>query len=139
MRIGMKTLSLLLIPVMMISLSGLTMHFHYCSSEGKLFTHFHSGTFENINFQCCNGNNIHESCCADDHVSDNHSCCLDIISLIITDKDYTGKNSHFSFYPVPLQLGITYLPVPGLHPVLLSIRTHVPYYPYLLSGIVLRC
>ena len=136
---GMKILSLLLVPVMVISLSGLKMHFHYCSSEGRLFTHFHSATSDNPGFQCCNSNNIHESCCADDHVSDNHSCCLDIISRIITDKDYTGKYNHFTYYPILLQLGMTYLPVPNFHSVLLSVRTGVPDYPKLVSCVVLRC
>ncbi len=145
MKNSSKILSLLLIPVLLISLSGFMLHFHYCSFQDKVFTHFHVNSEDNRNFQCCPKEKTYDSCCSTDECNDEfnilskHFCCLDIISQIVTDKDYTPNNERIIIYPAESPLKNTLFKTTDPRYSVFHIYTDDPLSPDLLFSIVLRC
>ena len=102
MKLSGKILSFILIPVLLISITGTTIHIHYCGDENIFFSDIHiPGTFREDHQFICQHNDhsshSHErvNLCQNDH----HECCVDIQTSIKTDKVY--KTYSLSFQPKP--------------------------------------
>jgi hypothetical protein len=141
-----KILSLILIPVIVLSLSGFKLHFHYCSLQDKLFTHFHVVTDHHINHSSCLEKDVSQSCCSPDNIMpeadtvSDHACCRDIISEVTTDNKYKFEKQRIIIYPAEVELNIS---VFDLKPFLLTtdyfIRNNNFIPPDILAVFVLRC
>lgn len=104
-----KALSFLLVPLILISLSGGVFHFHYCNAQKNIFTGFHLMPGYDVNSDCCSHDQEHsgpDECCqppVKDQLScdDNNTvCCIDVKTRIVTDKEYVYKNNTASFLSV---------------------------------------
>ena len=141
-----KILSLFLIPVIVFSLSGFKLHFHYCSLQDKIFTHFHVVTDHHVNHSDCLEKDVSQSCCSPENkkheadiVSD-HVCCRDIISEVTTDNNYKFEKHSIVIHPAEIELKIS---VFELTPFILTtdylIRDNNFIPPDFLTGVILRC
>gem|GEM_PF-5493475 len=110
-----------------------------------MFTHFHIDSEDDMNYQYCPELESKNSCCSTDECNNEfnkiskHSCCLDIISQIVTDDDYTPNNERFSISPPESPFKNTFFRFADLRYSGLHTFTDDPLSPDLLFSIVLRC
>lgn len=122
-----KIISLIILPVMILSFTGASFHLHVCSQTGDVYSDIHLIKHQNEKQDpaCCFDNDTDNEgkqnrCSGEDkeqnHYSEvscskkqgtDHACCFDLEKKFETDNDY--KYSHYNYRLVPAEV-ISILP-----------------------------
>lgn len=126
-----KIISLIILPVMIFSFTGASLHVHICSKTGDVYSDIHllNHKHEHHESTGCKTNNAGntegQSCCSEDdpdkkqcgntdyyrNHKDSHLCyCIDIEKKIETDNNYKFSQHTYRLDPVEIRSLITGIP-----------------------------
>jgi hypothetical protein len=106
-----KILYTLILPVMIFSFTGASMHLHVCSKKGSSISIKLPAHKDNDHSKACCFQSDMKGCCSthplETEVNETKApCCLDFEKKIETDKDYNF--SHYKFNSDPVELNSIY-------------------------------
>ena len=93
-----KITSLLLLPVMLLTFTGGSLHLHFCGHTGKIYTgvHFASLAHDYYDKACCQQPEMEKHCsagsCETNDTKHNEPCCFDLQNEFTTDKNFSPSS-----------------------------------------------
>lgn len=97
-----KVIALILSAFLLLSISGVKVHFHYCGHSQSLFADFHIINKDQINECICN---VEETGCYSSNDCNTHSeLCFDFVKEVRTDQDYQLSEYNPDFQAKETQL-----------------------------------
>ncbi len=105
-----------MIPFILLSLSGSSIHLHYCGHEGRLYADVHMASLRLSGEHDCAGNSHDEgyadhsshasaaSCCdpsavnsCEEETAAHDDCCVDLEQPVVTDDNYKSSQFNLNF------------------------------------------
>ena len=109
MRTANKISAFLLVPIMLLSFTGASLHLHICRHTGKIYADVNFDPSPSTQAKtCCHESDAQTSCCSGSCKIENNlnqdSCCVDLQKEINTDKDYSPSYNTSKISPADLDI-----------------------------------
>ena len=98
MNVFRKITSLFLLPVMLLSFTGASLHVHFCGHTGRIYTdvHFANLVYDSYYKASCHQNGNEMQCssgfCETNDSQQDEPCCFDLQNEFTTDKNFSPSS-----------------------------------------------
>jgi hypothetical protein len=98
MKVFRKITSLFLLPVMLLSFTGASLHVHFCGHTGRIYANIYYANLahDSFNNECCHQHENERQCSADscekNDLQQDDSCCFDLQNEFTTDKNFSPSS-----------------------------------------------